>query len=103
MDSTPSNLDAFADGVTGGSVDGEAFDTRVDLHGIINTWSLYGTDTLSIGNSWALTASARYNQTTIDNTDNINPGGGFGSLDGKNSFERLNPAAGVTLQPIQRI
>jgi outer membrane receptor protein involved in Fe transport len=98
-DRTITNLNAFADGVTGGNVDGEPLDTRVDLHGVVNTWSLYGTDTLSIGNKWHLTASARYNHSTINNTDNINPGGGPGSLDGKNSFDRLNPAAGFTFSP----
>jgi outer membrane receptor protein involved in Fe transport len=102
-DRSITGLNAYADGVTGGSVDGEPFDTRVDLHGIINTWSLYGTDTLSIGNRWHLTASARYNRTTIDNRDNINPGGGAGSLDGKNIFARLNPAAGVTFNPTDRL
>jgi outer membrane receptor protein involved in Fe transport len=102
-DRSITNLDAFADGVTGGNVDGEPFDTRVNLHGIINTWSIYGSDTLSIGNKWHLTASARYNRTTIDNRDNINPGGGAGSLDGKNTFERLNPAGGITFNPTDRL
>jgi outer membrane receptor protein involved in Fe transport len=96
-------LNAYGDGVTGGSVDGVPFDTRVNLHGVINTWSLFGTDTFSIGNKWHLTASARYNRTTINNTDNINPGGGPGSLDGKNTFERLNPAAGVTFSPTESL
>src|SRR6185369_485154 len=36
-DRSVTGVNAFADGVTGGSVDGEAFDSRVDLHGIINT------------------------------------------------------------------
>jgi outer membrane receptor protein involved in Fe transport len=102
-DRSITNLDAFADGVTGGSVDGEPLDTRVDLHGIINTWSLYATDTLSVGKKWHMTASARFNRTTVDNADNINPGGGPGSLDGRNTFERLNPAAGVTFSPTENL
>jgi outer membrane receptor protein involved in Fe transport len=97
------NLDAFADGVTGGSVDGEPFDTRVNLHGVIHIWSLYGTDTLSVGNKWHLTGSARYNRTTINNSDNIHPEGGVGSLNGKNTFQRMNPAAGVTFSPTEKM
>ena len=87
---------AFGDGETGGEVDGEPFDARVDLDGTIQTWSVYATDTLSLGAAWHLTASARYNRTSVDNHDRILPGGGSGSLDGQHSFERLNPAAGVT-------
>jgi len=100
-DRSITNLDAFADGATGGDVDGEPFDTRVNLHGIINTWSLYGTDTFSMGNKWHFTASARYNRTTIDNSDDIKPGGGPGSLDGNHKFDRMNPAAGVTFSPTE--
>ena len=44
---------AFGDGVTGGSVDGEPYDTRVDLDGRILTWSLYATDTMAIGHELA--------------------------------------------------
>lgn len=95
-DRSLTNLDAFADGVTGGDLDGEPFDTRVDLHGLIQTWSIYGTDTFSLGNKWNFTASARYNRTTVENTDQINPGGGAGSLDGNHAFGRLNPAVGLT-------
>ena len=47
-DRSVTGVDAFGDGVTGGEVDGEPFDTRVDLDGLIQTWSLYATDTLSI-------------------------------------------------------
>ena len=45
------------DGVTGGEVDGEPYDTRVDLDGAIHTWSAYATDTLSIGAAWNVTVS----------------------------------------------
>ena len=50
-------LNAFADGVTGGDVDGEPFDTRVDLDSRIRTWSVYATDTLTLGTAWHLTLS----------------------------------------------
>ena len=98
-DRSVTGLDAFADGATGGDVDGEPFDTRVDLHGLIQTWSVYGTDTFSIADKWHFTASARYNRATVENTDQIHPGGGSGSLDGNHTFHRLNPAVGVTYSP----
>ena len=43
--------------------------------------------------------SARYNRTSVSNADQLNPGGGPGSLDGDHVFSRLNPAAGVTFSP----
>lgn len=92
-------LNAFADGVTGGVVDGAPFDIRVDLHGRTHTWSVYATDTASLNNFWHVTVSGRYNRTTVENRDQITPGGGAGSLDGNHSFSRLNPAAGVTFTP----
>jgi outer membrane receptor protein involved in Fe transport len=98
-DRSVTGLPAFADGATGGDVDGEPFDTRVDLDGVIQTWSLYGTDTFTIANRWHLTASARYNRTTVRNSDAITPGGGAGSLDGRHTFARLNPAVGLTFNP----
>jgi outer membrane receptor protein involved in Fe transport len=95
---TPVN--AFGDGVRGGTVDGEPYDTRVDLHGRLRTWSLYAIDTLSIGNTWSFTFSGRYNSTSVRNLDGITPGGGPGSLDSRTSFDRFNPAAGLTYSPL---
>ena len=63
-DRSVTGVDAFGDGVTGGDVDGEPFDTRVDLDGMIHTWSVFATDTLSLGDAWHLTLSGRYNRTT---------------------------------------
>jgi outer membrane receptor protein involved in Fe transport len=98
-DRSITGLNAFADGVTGGVVDGEPFDTRVDLASRVRTWSVYATDTLTFAQVWHLTLSGRYNRTTIDNTDRVNPGGGAGSLDGRHAYERLNPAVGLTFAP----
>ncbi|HZM44676.1 MAG TPA: TonB-dependent receptor [Burkholderiales bacterium] len=98
-DRSVTGLNAFADGVTGGEIDGQPFDTRVDLDGRIRTWSVYATDTLTLGNVWHVTLSGRYNRTTIRNADQINPGGGPGSLDGVYVYERLNPAAGLVYAP----
>jgi outer membrane receptor protein involved in Fe transport len=86
---------AFGDGVTGGNVNGVPFDTRVDLHGVVNTGSVYATDTLTM-NRFNLTLSGRFNRATIDNHDRIEPTAGSGSLTGINSFARFNPAAGLT-------
>jgi outer membrane receptor protein involved in Fe transport len=96
---TPVN--AFADGSTVSG--GAAYDTRVDLGGRIHTASIYFTDTLSIGGSLHLTASGRYNRTTIENTDRLAPVAGSGSLTGNATFGRLNPAAGVTFSPARRV
>jgi outer membrane receptor protein involved in Fe transport len=92
-------LEAFGDGATGGDVDGEPFDTRVDLSGTVRTWSAYATDTLSIAGAWHVTVSGRYNRTTVENRDATRPGGGPGSLDGTHLFSRFNPAAGLTYSP----
>jgi outer membrane receptor protein involved in Fe transport len=93
---TPVN--AFGDGTNNSN--GVPVDTRADLHGLPQTWSLYATDTLSVGKAWSLTVSGRYNRTTINNSDRINPGGGPGSLDGQYVFGRFNPAAGLTFSPL---
>lgn len=96
-------VDSFADGVTGGTEDGEPYDTRVDLHGQVRTFSLFATDTLTVGSRWALTLAGRYNRTTIENRDRINPSNGPnpvpGSLDGLHHFARLNPLVGITFRP----
>lgn len=95
-DRSVTGLPAFGDGVTGGDADGEPFDTRVDLRSRIHTGSVYATNTMRIGSDWNLTISGRYNRTHIDNRDRITPGGGRGSLDGKHTFQRFNPAVGLT-------
>jgi outer membrane receptor protein involved in Fe transport len=90
-------INSFEDGSTDDN--GEPLDTRVNLHGQPQTWGLYATDTLSVGKAWSFTVSGRYNRTTVNNRDRIDPGGGPGSLDGKYVFDRFNPAAGVTFTP----
>lgn len=88
---------AFGDGVNGGEIDREPYDARVDLTGRVTTWSLFATETLSLGARARVTAAARYNRTTLRNRDGINPGGGPRSLDGDHVFQRLNPSAGITI------
>jgi outer membrane receptor protein involved in Fe transport len=87
---------AYADGVNGGEVDGEPFDTRVDLRGKTSTGSVFFTDTLNVASKLSLTASGRFNRTTVDNYDRIRPKAGTGSLTGKHDFQRFNPALGAT-------
>lgn len=89
---------AFADGESGGDVDDEPFDTRVNLDGTQRTWSLFAADTLTLGRAWHLTASGRYNRTRLLNHDVIRPDGDT-SLSGNHVFARLNPAVGLTFNP----
>jgi outer membrane receptor protein involved in Fe transport len=87
---------AFGDGVSGGDVDGEPYDTRVDLSARTRTASVFASDVLALGARTHLTLSGRYNRTTVENRDAITPGGGAGSLDGDHRFSRFNPAVGLT-------
>jgi outer membrane receptor protein involved in Fe transport len=96
-DHTLTPVNAFEDGST--NHNGDAVDTRVNLHGLPQTWSVYATDVVSLGNSWSVVLSGRYNRTAITNEDRLTPGGGPGSLDSHNVFERFNPAGGVTFSP----
>ncbi len=98
-DRSITGINAYADGVTGGNVDGIPFDSRVNLGGRIHTWSLFATDTLSLSKALNLTVSGRYNRTSLNNTDRIRPGGGKGSLDGREVLGRFNPAVGITYGP----
>ena len=102
-DRSITGIGAFAGGETGGEVDGEPFDTRVDLDGLIQTFSLYATNTVSFSQKWNVTLSGRYNRTTVRNRDAIRPGGGPASLDGDHDFGRFNPAAGITFSPSRRL
>ncbi|MBI3346709.1 MAG: TonB-dependent receptor [Burkholderiales bacterium] len=94
---------AFGDGVSGGSVDGAPYDTRVDLAGHTRTLSLFASTALTVASDAHLTISGRYNHSTVRNRDVITPGGGAGSLDGDHRFSRLNPALGLTFSPVAGI
>jgi outer membrane receptor protein involved in Fe transport len=88
---------AWQDGST--SADGVPVDSRVSLHGITPNGSVFATDTLTLGKKWNVTLSGRFNRSTIDNSDRINPVAGSGSLDGDYVYERLNPSIGITYNP----
>ncbi|MBM3784925.1 MAG: TonB-dependent receptor [Acidobacteria bacterium] len=94
-DKTISGTGAFGDGVTGGEEDGEPYDTRVNLSGRIHSGGAYATDTIRWGAA-NITLSGRFNHTTVDNRDRIRPAAGTGSLTGRHSFNRFNPAIGAT-------
>lgn len=94
---------AYADGVSAGEVDGEPYDTRVDLSGRIHSAGFFLTDTLTVADRLSVTASARFNHTTVDNLDRIRPRAGAGSLTGEHSFNRLNPAIGGNFRATRRV
>lgn len=94
---------AFADGVTGGNVDGAPFDTRVNLGGRIRSAGFYATDTLTITSRLNLTLSGRFNHSSIRNTDILRPLAGTGSLTGTHGFDRFNPAAGFTFRALSAL
>jgi iron complex outermembrane recepter protein len=71
--------------------------TEVKAHHRV--WSLYATDTISITDKLALTASVRYNNShiVIGERDNSNLAENDpGELNGEHDFDRINPAFGVT-------
>jgi outer membrane receptor protein involved in Fe transport len=91
---------AFADGTQDPE---NAFDARVALSSRSSTYSVYATDTMAIDAKTHLTLSGRYNSTSVNNTDGLAPGGGPGSLDGRYTFSRLNPAIGLTFAPNEAV
>ncbi|CAM3648350.1 TonB-dependent receptor [Polaromonas hydrogenivorans] len=102
-DRSITGVNAFGDGVSGGDVDGEPYDTRVDLTGRIKTWSVFASDTLSLQDNLHLTLSGRYNTTSVKNRDQIHADGDSASLSGDHRFSRLNPAIGLTYTPAKNL
>jgi outer membrane receptor protein involved in Fe transport len=77
-------------------------DTEVNLGGKSKTASLFATDTMSLNQFWHVTASARYNHTTVKNRDSLNPTG-VESLSGDHGFNRVNPSLGLTFTPTETL
>ncbi len=101
---TITGINAFADGST--TQDDVPVDTRVNLHGLVNTFSVYATDTITVGRSLAVTLSGRYNRTSLDNLDRLPAApvdGSRGSLTSNNRFTRFNPAVGFTYTPVHAV
>jgi len=70
-------------------------DNAVELDSHTRTFSLYGADTLSFGNTLHLTLSGRYNQVRVSNRDQRVAAPDPASLDGDHRFSRFNPALGL--------
>jgi outer membrane receptor protein involved in Fe transport len=77
-------------------------ETEVNLGGKSKTASLFVTDTMSLNQFWHVTASARYNHTTVKNRDALTPSGD-GSLSGDHGFNRVNPSLGLTFTPTETL
>jgi outer membrane receptor protein involved in Fe transport len=102
-DRSISAVNAYGDGISGGNVDGEPYDTRVDLTGSVRTWSLFASDTLSLSDALHLNLSGRYNRSAISNRDQIHAIGDSASLSGDHRFSGFNPAIGISYSPSQNI
>jgi outer membrane receptor protein involved in Fe transport len=77
--------------------------TEVNLGGKSKTASLFATDTMSLNQFWHVTASARYNHTTVKNRDALNAPGDPASLSGDHRFNRVNPSLGLTFTPTETL
>lgn len=77
----------------GAGLAGEVLDAS--LKGRSRTWSVFATDTYNVTKKLALTASGRYNNTHINN-DDLLLASGPGSLSGAATYQRFNPAVGLT-------
>ena len=97
-DHTITDVAAWQDGSTANPVD-----SAVALHGASPNWALYFTDTLPVIAKVNLTLSGRFNQTTINNTDYLNPIAGPGSLTGDYTFRRFDPSVGLTWNPLTQL
>jgi len=86
-----------------GSASDNPVDSRVNLHGLTPNWSLYLTDTLTIAKTVNVTVSGRFNRLTVNDSDRINPIAGPGSLDGNYIYQRINPAIGITWNPVPTV
>lgn len=85
-------------GVDGLALEGE--EGEVDLHGKTRSWGVFATDTLSLNELWHLTLSGRYNHIKVENRDQLIPDvTDSESLSGDHSFNRFNPAVGLTFTP----
>jgi outer membrane receptor protein involved in Fe transport len=91
----------------------ESGEAAVDLRGKTDTWGIFATDTLSLNDFWHLTLSGRYNHIKVKNRDKINPAGSIEevspgifediTLSGDHSFNRFNPAVGLSFTPTKEL
>jgi outer membrane receptor protein involved in Fe transport len=85
-------------GVDGLGIEGD--ESKVELHGRTRSWGLFATDTLSLNDFWHVTLSGRYNHVKVKNRDKlVSDASDPESLSGDHSFNRFNPAVGLTYTP----
>ncbi len=92
----------FQDPANGFLSNGEIIDSRVNLKGTTNTWSVYATDTLDLTDKISLTGSGRFNHSEIANKDQITQVAGQ-TLTGTHSYSRFNPSIGLAFNPTDAI
>jgi len=81
--------------------DGNPVNSEVNLHGVTPNGSVYMTDTFSPLQRWNVTLAVRFNTTTINNYDRLNPTPGPGSLTADYTYSRFNPSVGLTYNPVR--
>src|ERR1700722_12815787 len=96
------SVPAWQDGSTV-DANGNPVDTQVGLKGHSPNWSLYFADTLTLWKKVNVTVSGRYNRDTVNNLDMLNPVAGPGSLTGDYTYQRFNPAVGITWSPVSSV
>jgi outer membrane receptor protein involved in Fe transport len=96
------SVPAWQDGSTVDS-DGNPINTEVGFKGHAPNWSLFFADTLTLWKKVNVTVSGRYNHDTVNNLDLLDPIAGPGSLTGDYTFQRFNPAVGITWSPISSV
>ncbi|MFT7228654.1 MAG: outer membrane receptor protein involved in Fe transport [Methylophilaceae bacterium] len=88
-------------------------EAAVDLKGKTKSWGVFATDTITLNDQWGVTLSGRWNRVKVKNTDKLNPTGTSivatpngpqdETLDGDHTFNRFNPAIGVTYNPVKSL
>lgn len=93
------NASRGADGV---GIEGE--EGEVELHGKTHSAGIFVTNTLSLTEQWHLTLSGRYNYVKVKNRDQLIPDSTDPeSLSGDHTFNRFNPAIGLSYTPSKRL
>lgn len=96
--STEMGLINASRGVDGIGVEND--EAEVKLHGKTRSWGVFATDTLSLNDFWHVTLSGRYNHINVKNSDKLIPDSTDPeSLNGDHSFNRFNPAVGLSFTP----
>ncbi|MGA2212254.1 MAG: TonB-dependent receptor [Bryobacteraceae bacterium] len=96
------SVPAWQDGSTV-DASGNPIDSQVGLKGHAPNWSLYFADTLTLWKKVNVTISGRYNRDAVNNLDLLSPTPGPNSLTGDYTFQRFNPAVGITWSPVASV